>query len=472
MSIKRRQLLMLTGACLGATLLAGCGEADGEEAPAAPETETEAPGAGDTIVVIGAGIAGLAAASKLRQSGKQVLVLEARDRIGGRVHTSRQWVDAPVDLGASWIHGDGPDNPVANLARQIGAQLLSTSFDNRAVFDSDGARLGQDALDRLDTLEEALDAALEKAQAGADDLPVRRAARTGLDYASRPQSERNQIDFLINTTIEHEVGGDASRLSTFWYDSDTAYDGDESLFRDGYQVLVQHLAQGLDIRLGHIVSAVSRHAGGAVTVTTSKGSFTARRVVITLPLGVLQSGAVSFSPALPSEKQSAIAQLGVGLLNKCYLRFPHAFWDTGVDWLNYIPDGAHDGQWAEWVSLARPTGQPILLGFNAAAFGREIEGWSDTRIVASAMATLRMMYGNGIPDPTDWSITRWGADPFARGAYSCHTLGATPAMRTSLASSVGGRLFFAGEATERQYYQTVHGAYQSGLRAAGEILAL
>ncbi|MBA5604812.1 FAD-dependent oxidoreductase [Duganella sp. FT3S] len=459
---------MWTGACLGTTLLAGCGEADGEETPAKPGT----PGAADQVIVIGAGIAGLAAASKLRQAGKQVVVLEARDRIGGRIQTSQRWMDAKVDLGASWIHGAGPDNPVANLARQIGAQLLTTSFDKRQVYDSDGARLGPDATDQLDALETALNGALRKAQDANADQAVQTAARNGLNYAGRPQAEKDKIDFLVNTTIEHEYGGEASRLSTYWYNSDLSYRGDEALFKDGYQVVINHLAQGLDIRLGHVVSAVDYHANGGVTVTTSQGSFTGRRALITLPLGVLQAGSVSFSPALPGDKQTAISQLGMGLLNKCYLRFPHAFWDTNADWLNYIPDGASYGQWAEWVSFARPSGQPILLGFNAAAFGREMESWSDTRIVNSAMATLRKIYGNNIPDPTDWMITRWGSDPYARGAYSCHTLGSKPEMRTSLASNVGNLLFFAGEATERQHYQTVHGAYQSGLRAADEILAL
>lgn len=468
MSTNRRDFLMLAGTFLGASLLAGCDEASGEEVPGGPTS----PGGGSKIIVIGAGIAGLAAASKLRQAGKDVVVLEARDRIGGRILTSERWGDAKVDLGASWIHGDGPGNPVANLARQIGARLATTSFDRRETFDTGGAKLDQGAMDQLESLESALTTVLRKAQSADADQAVQHAARNGLNYASRSQMEKNQIDFLLNTTIEHEFGGEASRLSAYWYNSDEAYGGSESLFIDGYQVLTKYLAQGLDIRLGHVVSSVVYRADGGVVVTTSQGSFTGLRAIVTLPLGVLQSGAVSFSPALPADKQAAIDKLGMGLLNKCYLRFPRAFWNTEVDWLNHIPDGTNYGQWAEWVSFARVSGQPILLGFNAAAFGREIEGWSDARIVGSAMSTLRTIYGNAIPDPSDWIITRWCSDPYARGAYSCHTLGSKPEMRDSLATNVAGRLFFAGEATERQYYQTVHGAYQSGMRAANEILAL
>ncbi|NBF18709.1 monoamine oxidase, partial [Pseudomonas sp. Fl4BN2] len=125
---------------------------------------------------------------------------------------------------------------------------------------------------------------------------------------------------------------------------------------DGYGVLVDNLASGLDIRLGHVVNSISYNADTDVTVSTSKGVFAGRRVVVTLPLGVLQSGAVSFSPELPAAKQTAIAKLGMGLLNKCYLRFPYSFWDGGLDWINYVPDRTRYGRWTEWVSFTRPTG--------------------------------------------------------------------------------------------------------------------
>lgn len=469
MSNNRRDFLIATGACLGSMLLAGCGKGNDKEAATGSGSGS---GSAGKIVVIGAGMAGLAAAKKLRDAGKEVVVLEARDRIGGRLYTSPKWSDAKADLGASWIHGDGADNPVANLARQIGARLGQTSFDNGETFDTNGTLLGTDGEAQIDSLRASLKAALANAQNADADLSVQEAARNGMNYASRSATDRNRIDFLVNTTIEHEYSGEATRLSTYWYDSDLDYSGNESLFLDGYQVLTNYLAQGLDIRLGQVVKAVSYSAASGVIVTTSQGEFTAPRVIITLPLGVLQSGAVSFSPALPSDKQTAIAKLGMGVLNKCYLRFPQAFWDTSVDWINYIPDGAKHGQWAEWINFSRASGQPILLGFNAAAFGREIESWTDTQIVNSAMATLRTMYGNTIPEPTDWLITRWNSDPYARGSYSYNALGSTPEMRPNLAKSVSGRLFFAGEATDHQYSQTVHGAYQSGLRAAGEILAL
>lgn len=114
---------------------------------------------------------------------------------------------------------------------------------------------------------------------------------------------------------------------------------------------------------------------------------------------------------------------------------------------------------------------PILLGFNAADNGRELEVSTDEQTVAGAMASLKRLFGRNLPEPLDYQITRWWSDPFARGAYSFNALGSTPGMRDQLAQSLAGRLFFAGEATERQHFGTAHGAYRSGLRAAREINA-
>ena len=168
-------------------------------------------------------------------------------------------------------------------------------------------------------------------------------------------------------------------------------------------------------------------------------------------------------------KRNAINKLGMGVLNKCYLRFNQAFWPDDIDWLEYV--SAKHGEWTEWVSFQRALKKPILLGFNAADRGREIETWSDQQIVASAMATLKTIFGAGIPQPIDWQITRWASDSFAKGSYSYNALGSTPKMREALASTLNGRLFFAGEATNKDYFGTAHGAFLSGLRVAKDVLS-
>ncbi|WP_269631922.1 flavin monoamine oxidase family protein [Pelomonas sp. BJYL3] len=483
--MQRRHFFTLTGTLA----LAGCGGgSDGADAPMTPSpTPSPAPAPSPTpsppptptpgpapsaqaVLVIGAGMAGLAAARRLRDAGREVVVLEARQRLGGRLFTSTQWADAPLDVGATWIHGDGPGNPISDLARRAGARLAQTSFGRDQAFEADGRRLDAAGAAQLDSLRASIRKAISDYQRSESDTTLRDAVYRGLGYNERSALEQQRIDYLINTTYEHEYSGDASQLSALWFDSDSRYEGVESLFLDGYRVLIDFLAKDLDVRLGQVVQSV-RHNEQGVTVQTSQGSFSGAAVVVTLPLGVLQSGQVSFDPPLPARKAQAIDKLGMGVLNKCFLRFPTAFWDTKTDWLNYIPSAERNGQWAEWVSLARPTGQPILLGFNAAAVGQAMEAWSDQDIVASAMRTLRTMFGAGIPDPVSWQISRWASDPFARGAYSFNKLGSAPGMREDLAAAVGRSLYFAGEATDPRYFQSVHGAYLSGQRAAAEVLA-
>lgn len=158
----------------------------------------------------------------------------------------------------------------------------------------------------------------------------------------------------------------------------------------------------------------------------------------------------------------------MGTLNKLYLRFPRAFWPEEPHLLGYIAE--QRGAWAEWLNIQRYLKTPVLLGFNAGSYARQLEQRSDEAIVASAMEALRAMFGARIPEPEATLMTRWSSDPLAGGSYSFLATGATPADYDVLAAPVANRLFFAGEATSRDYAATVHGALISGRDAAELIL--
>lgn len=416
------------------------------------------------IAVIGAGLSGLAAAQQLRATGHTVEVIEARDRIGGRIWTSTRWPDLPVDCGASWIHGV-KGNPLTAIADRIGARRLTTEYARSIAYDTSGEAFDDAAEKRLERMRDLLHDSIARAQSRDDDRSIRQALTAGTRRTLTPQ-ERRDLAFLMAGEIEAEYAGSVDTLSAHAYDASEGFPGDDVIFADGYRVIVEHLARDLRIHTRRVVREI-HWAASPVRIVTDDGEFTADQVLVTLPLGVLQAGDVRFVPALPTAKRDAIAGLGMGVLDKCYLRFPEVFWPDDVDWIEYVPE-TH-GAWVEWVSFARVAGKPVLMGFSAADRAREIETWSDRRIVDDAMRTLRTIYGDEIPAPVDWQSTRWASDPFARGSYSCNPVGATRAMRAALAKPLDNRLFFAGEATGLDHFSTAHAAYLSGLRAAREM---
>lgn len=456
--MNRRSLLEL----LGVTLMGGITTALGRSLQGSASAA-----ATKRIVVIGAGLAGLAAARELRNHGHEVLVVEARDRIGGRIWTSGKWPDRPLDIGATWIHGV-KGNPLTDLAEEVQARRLVTRYENTIIYNTQGQPLSDDEENRLNKLKKRVYKALEQAQDKDRDATVRQVIEPLIiDFEETSEAYRF-INFVLSGEIEQEYSGSAASISAHWYDSGEEFEGDDALFVHGFGVITEFLARGLNIALGQPVSEIEWDQW-PVRVITQGSAFLADHVVVTLPLGVLQAQKVRFSPELPRDKRHAIAALGMGVLNKCYLRFPEAFWPADVDWLEYIP--ARHGEWTEWVSFKRTADSPILLGFNAADRGREIERWSDQQIVASAMQTMKTIFGPGIPEPTDYQISRWATDPFSLGSYSYNQVGFKPGMRKALAAPLNSKLFFAGEASHEAYFSTAHGAYLSGLRAAKEILA-
>ena len=357
-------------------------------------------------------------------------------------------------------------NPLTTLAETVGARRVATSYERNTTYDTDGKPISEAGGARLETLRKRFHRALEQAQEGERDVSVRQVAERVARESGGSTETKRLLNFLVSAEAEQEYAGSAAALSAHGYDSARSFPGGDALFPDGFHALTKRLASGLPLKLGHVVREID-WSGASVRVVTNRGEFSAEQVLVTLPLGVLKAGKMRFAPTLPAAKRRAIAGLGMGVLNKCFLRFPRAFWPRDIDWLEYIPK--RHGEWTEWVSFQRVLGKPVLLGFHAADRAQAIESWTDQQVVASAMETLRTIYGKGIPEPVGFQITRWASDPFAFGSYSFQPVGSTPELRKELARPLDGKLFFAGEATEQDYFGTAHGAYLSGLRAAREL---
>lgn len=424
------------------------------------------------VVVVGAGVAGLTAARLLEIAGRCCMLVEARDRIGGRVSTDRS--DGRVtDLGASWIHGI-TDSPVAAAAAAFGLRTVEFTVggyqpDSRPIahYGPDGDRLSDEEARRYVDDIRAVDTALLStidASGPADsyrDVTEAALAVQGWD-AARTQRVREYLEHRA----EEQYGAWIDDLAAHGLDDD-AIDGDEVVFPDGYDALPAHLAEGLDIRLSTPATRVEWSTDG-VLVTTAHGAFTAGHAIVTVPVGVLQSGDLVFSPALPEAHAAALSRLAMNRFEKVFLRFPERFWEPDVYAIRQ--QGPEGRWWHSWYDLTRLDGEPTLLTFAAGPAAEETADWDDKRLVASVLAQLRRLYGDRIPAPTAVHRTAWQHDPWSHGSYAFMRPGSTTADHDNLAVPIGDRVHLAGEATWTDDPATVTAALLSGHRAAERVL--
>jgi monoamine oxidase len=407
------------------------------------------------VLVIGAGVAGLAAAQALRAEGLSTLTLEARERIGGRVWTDRART-TPVDIGASWVHGvDG--NPIARLLREAGASLSRTDFNSITLY-RDGSRIGERK--SLDGFYRFVERRKEKID---DDESLQQTLDLYLRSERIEANREFMLRHLISTDIETEFGAEMSELSLEWFNEDEEFAGGDYFVASGYDALVAPLAEGLDIRLRSPVRTIV-DTGEGVIVSTGSREFRAGAAIVAVPLGVLKRGAIRFTPPLSKAKRRALKALRMGNLHKSFLEFTHAFWDDSQT----IAILRGDKFWREFINVTKEVGRPALVALHCGDTASSLARMSKEEIAARAYEALRVAYPNAAP-PIDVTTTEWEDDPFSLGSYSFVPVGASLDMCRELARPQG-RLCFAGEHTSHDYPATVHGAYLSGQRAARSVI--
>lgn len=411
------------------------------------------------VIVIGAGVAGLTVAHELQKSGwHDVLVLEAQDYIGGRIKTAVDWGD-PVELGAEFVHG-----------RNIATWNYIEQFHAPAVTVGGKPKLIDRVGNEINTHEHAQymrlnDTVEENGRKGVPVSEISAAFGAALPH---------RVVELVNDSIGDYEAGDADKLDSGAYSEMcrlTAGDGANHVLPHGYRQLIDFLSSKTRIETVAVVRAVDLTDPDYVAVTLDDHErLFAKRVVVTVPLGVLKSRLITFTPELSAVKQRAINRLGMGRALKYMLLFK-----TGelVRELFRMADGesASLQTISNWWQSA--SNHKVLVGFAGGKRHDKIAGMDEDTLLNTVMNDLESMIDRPIRDQlVDSWLVRWDTNPFIRGAYSNHPVGVGLEEHRILAQPIADRLFFAGEATALDgSYATVHGAIASGQRVVKEILA-
>jgi monoamine oxidase len=415
------------------------------------------------VLVLGAGAAGIAAARALRDAGLAVLVLEARARIGGRVYTDTTLAPHPVELGAEFIHGAGA--VTWQHVDRFGLHALPDANHGCYFIDGRLSREGAVAVPSCEAVLARLKArARQHLASGGPDLSIARflsGPACGGELA--PASTR-----LLNNLIASEKGADLGvlSLSGLLEHDFSGYGEGNYRIGEGYAHLLGRLAEGIPVRTGVAVTRVTWGDDGAVCATAGGEAFAGRHVVVTLPLGVLQAKDVAFEPSLPARKREAINRLGSAAVCKLFLKFRERFWPADMAVLCTTEDTQ---VW--WpTGWGRPDATPLLTVLVGGQAARRFAALKEDAI-PEALRQLRLMFGRQAGDLFEAGrVVAWHRKRYTRMGYSFLPAGTPGQTRECLAEPIPPTLFFAGEAAHSRHPSTVHGALESGTRAAREVL--
>lgn len=422
------------------------------------------------VIVVGAGVSGLSAARRMRAHGLDVRVLEARSRVGGRTHTDDS-LGFPVDLGAAWIHGI-KRNPLNKLVKRLELKTVKTDYDEMALCGPEGwldEERNEEVVTKAWEIYDWVEALHGKLNSDEDDLSVASAMAREVMKQGGSDFDMESLDYGMHL-MSLDEGIELGKISLRAWDDDDPYGGPDRFMVGGYAPMVEHLADGLDISLESAVQRITWSKDGVrVLVKGVDEVLVADALLVTVPLGVLKSGNVSFEPTLPEWKQEAIDGLGFGSYNKVILKFDEVFWSDEPYFFGHILE---PHLWGAFVlNYQALCGHPALGGVLAGDAAAKLEDKTDEQLVAGMMRQLRRMFGDDIPDPTGFVTTRWNQDPYSLGAYSHCPVGQRGDAFDTLGEPVEDILFFAGEATDEDNPATVTGALNSGLREANRIMA-
>ena len=399
------------------------------------------------VIIIGAGYAGISAARQLKALGIRAVILEARDRVGGRAFTDTQSLGRKFDKGPYWLHNKAT-NPVVPLAKAAGIELTESAYSNMAAFE-DGAVLQAMTPAKFLAVGEAWERKISSPFARLKDRSLGSTA-PGTDLGQK----------YLRNIFAVEMGDDPDLVSLQGYYNLEA--GEDLVPATGMGGLITSLSGGLDIRLNCPVSRIAWKEAHGVTAEGPFGRLTARKIIITVPTGVLASGAIRFDPALPSAKQTALANLPMGALEKVAMVLPAPMPDLP----EYTLSNSHIQQ-GHYHALVSAPDKAMMTALIPGPVSRALHGEGAAALEAFALDVLKNVIGTQARVQAV-SSTNWQGDPLALGSYPHQTVGHANARRV-YSQPIEDRLFFAGDGGDDPLAVTVGGAWRQGQKAAQSV---
>jgi monoamine oxidase len=413
------------------------------------------------VIVIGAGVAGLTAAQILHKSGLEVQILEATERVGGRISTLYGFAESPIELGAEFIHGK--KTIWYDLIRQLKYSVVSYSDELDEYYFLDNQLVKESDLEDDEEFQRALELMDEMYEYTGEAISVQEfIAQTGL---------RPGIQALLEAWISTEYGTDTQHISlnSLIKAAEKWSSGYETMVLETdscLQVLEETFKETLPlIQYQKPIQKIDYSGNTVQLITENNEVFVADKVLVTAPLGVLKADLIEFIPPLPPEKQAAIAQIGIDAGMKVILKFKERFWDE------YLGE-VYGGEIAQDYYTSAKTDEPILTAYIMGARARHLHQ-NPHHIPELLLEELCTIFGNRMPNFHFEScyVIDWYSEPYVRGAYSYPSPEVEP-MREVLAQSLAHKVYFAGEATNTQGHPaTVQGAIESAYMAVLELMA-
>lgn len=426
------------------------------------------------VIVIGAGMAGLTAAAHLADLGHTVLVVEAKNRVGGRIHTLKTSDGTPIEMGANMLRNLGTrerPNPLVPLLHHLNLSTMPIEPTNSEMFNA------SEYIENANTLVQAAKKTQWKTWPSLGE--VLKFQDKAFQNKLKPSTSEFIGKQILTHMIQQQTGTSphyVSLLELMRFDKDTDKDTLEAFVSGGYQNLPEDMAKKMiatgkvKILLNTPIQSIHYNLKGNKTlvVTINGEKHKATSVLCTVPIGVLKKKKLRFFPELSEEKQSVIKHLKIGFYNKVILEFEKVFWPPDVHFI--FPGNKDYHHFPEYLNLFHFSNHktPMLV---CHFYGSEacFKENSDDQIIEKALLPLRHIYGKATATLKDAFVTHWESDPYALGSTSC--LGINSEIKTlkNFEQAEPGGLFFAGAHTVNQNRETVQGAYTSGIRAALDI---